>query len=217
MESYFNYVLSSTVFILKGSVLTIDLFSITIRFSILLGVILAILKISKFQFLRIGIGFYTWVFRGTPLLLQLFFTYYGLAVLGISLEPFTAAALTFVINYSAYLTEIYRAGIESIDKGKYEAAKALNMKYFQTLRRIILPQMVRRTIPPTCNEAISLVKDTALVVVIGMGDLLRTAKEIFTRDFAITPFMIAAVIYLMMTTVIVYFFRKMEDKYSIYE
>ena len=157
------------------------------------------------------------MFRGTPLLLQLFFTYYGLAVLGISLEPFTAAALTFFINYSAYLTEIYRAGIESIDKGQYEAAKALNMNYFQTLRRIILPQMVRRTIPPTCNEAISLVKDTALVVVIGMGDLLRTAKEIFTRDFAITPFMIAAVIYLMMTTVIVYFFRKMEDKYSIYE
>jgi polar amino acid transport system permease protein len=217
MESYFNYVLSSTVFILQGSVLTIELFSITILFSIPLGVILAILKISKFQILRIIIGFYTWVFRGTPLLLQLFFTYYGLAVLGISLEPFTAAALTFVINYSAYLTEIYRAGIESIDKGQYEAAKALNMNYFQTLRRIILPQMVRRTIPPTCNEAISLVKDTALVVVIGMGDLLRTAKEIFTRDFAITPFMIAAVIYLMMTTVIVYFFRKMEDKYSIYE
>jgi polar amino acid transport system permease protein len=217
MESYFNYVLSSTVFILKGSVLTIELFSITILFSIPLGVILAILKISKFQILRIVIGFYTWVFRGTPLLLQLFFTYYGLAVLGISLEPFTAAALTFVINYSAYLTEIYRAGIESIDKGQYEAAKALNMNYFQTLKRIILPQMVRRTIPPTCNEAISLVKDTALVVVIGMGDLLRTAKEIFTRDFAITPFMIAAVIYLMMTTVIVYFFRKIEDKYSIYE
>jgi polar amino acid transport system permease protein len=133
MESYFNYVLSSTVFILKGSVLTIELFSITILFSIPLGVILAILKISRFQILRIGIGFYTWVFRGTPLLLQLFFTYYGLAVLGISLEPFTAAALTFVINYSAYLTEIYRAGIESIDKGQYEAAKALNMNYFQTL------------------------------------------------------------------------------------
>ena len=217
MESYLNYVLSSTVFILKGSVLTIELFSITILLSIPLGILLAILKISKFQSLRIGIGFYTWVFRGTPLLLQLFFTYYGLSVLGISLQPFTAAALTFVVNYSAYLTEIYRAGIESIDKGQYEAAKALNMNYFQTMRRIILPQMVRRTIPPTCNEAISLVKDTALVVVIGMGDLLRSAKEIFTRDFAITPFMIAAVIYLMMTSVIVYFFKRMEDKYSIYE
>ena len=108
-------------------------------------------------------------------------------------------------------------GIESIDKGQYEAARALNMDYLQTMRRIILPQVVRRTIPPTCNEAITLVKDTALVVVIGMGDLLRSAKELFSRDFAITPFAIAAVIYLLMTTVIVYFFRKLEDKYSIYE
>lgn len=217
MESYFNYVLNSTVFILKGSVLTVELYTVTILFSIPFGIMLALMKISKYRSLRLAIGFYTWVFRGTPLLLQLFFTYYGLAVIGISLQPFTAAALTFVINYSAYLTEIYRAGIESIDKGQYEAAKALNMNYFQTMRRIILPQVVRRTIPPTCNEAISLVKDTALVVVIGMGDLLRTAKEIFTRDFAITPFVIAAVIYLLMTTVIVYFFKKMEEKYSIYE
>jgi polar amino acid transport system permease protein len=217
MESYFNYVLNSTVFILKGSVLTVELYTVTILFSIPLGIMLALMKISKYRSLRLAIGFYTWVFRGTPLLLQLFFTYYGLAVIGISLQPFTAAALTFVINYSAYLTEIYRAGIESIDKGQYEAAKALNMNYFQTMRRIILPQVVRRTIPPTCNEAISLVKDTALVVVIGMGDLLRTAKEIFTRDFAITPFVIAAVIYLLMTTVIVYFFKKLEEKYSIYE
>ena len=217
MESYFNYVLNSTVFILKGSVLTVELYTVTILFSIPFGIMLALMKISKYRSLRLAIGFYTWVFRGTPLLLQLFFTYYGLAVIGISLQPFTAAALTFVINYSAYLTEIYRAGIESIDKGQYEAAKALNMNYFQTMRRIILPQVVRRTIPPTCNEAISLVKDTALVVVIGMGDLLRTAKEIFTRDFAITPFVIAAIIYLLMTTVIVYFFKKMEEKYSIYE
>ena len=91
------------------------------------------------------------------------------------------------------------------------------MNYIQTMKRIILPQVVRRTIPPTCNEAITLVKDTALVVVIGMGDLLRSAKEIFTRDFSITPFMIAAVLYLLMTTVIVYFFKKIETKYSIYE
>jgi len=217
MENYLQYVADSTVFILEGSVLTIQLYAVTIIFAIPLGIVLALMKISKFNILRYLLSFYTWVFRGTPLLLQLFFTYYGLSIIGISLQPFTAAALTFVINYSAYLTEIYRAGIESIDKGQYEAAKALNMDYVQTMRRIILPQVVRRTIPPTCNEAINLVKDTALVVVIGMGDLLRSAKEIFSRDFAITPFAIAAVIYLLMTTVIVYFFRKLEDKYSIYE
>jgi len=217
MEQYIQYVLDSSVFILKGSILTIQLYFATILFSIPLGIVLALMKISKFKFLRIAIGFYTWVFRGTPLLLQLFFTYYGLAIIGINLPAFTAAALTFIINYSAYLTEIYRAGIESIDKGQYEASKALNMNYYQTMRRIILPQVIRRTIPPTCNEAITLVKDTALVVVIGMGDLLLSAKELFTRDFAITPFAIAAVVYLLMTTVIVYFFRKIEIKYSIYE
>ncbi len=217
MENYLQYVLDSSVFILKGSVLTVQLYCVTILFSIPLGITLALMKISKYRFLRISISFYTWVFRGTPLLLQLFFVYYGLAILGISLPAFTAASITFIINYSAYLTEIYRAGIESVDKGQYEASKALNMNYYQTMKRIILPQVVRRTIPPTCNEAITLVKDTALVVVIGMGDLLRSAKEIFSRDFAITPFAIAAVIYLLMTTVIVYFFRKIEVKYSIYE
>jgi polar amino acid transport system permease protein len=217
MESYINYLIDSTIFILEGSVLTVKLYAVTIIFAIPFGIILALMKISRFKLLRYLISFYTWVFRGTPLLLQLFFTYYGLSIIGITLQPFTAAALTFVVNYSAYLTEIYRAGIESIDKGQYEAARALNMDYFQTMRRIILPQVVRRTIPPTCNEAITLVKDTALVVVLGMGDLLRSAKELFSRDFAITPFAIAAVLYLLMTTVIVYFFRKIEDKYSVYE
>ncbi len=217
MESYIKYLLDSTIFILEGSVLTVKLYAVTIIFAIPFGIILALMKISRFKTLRYLISVYTWVFRGTPLLLQLFFTYYGLSIIGITLQPFTAAALTFVVNYSAYLTEIYRAGIESIDKGQYEAARALNMDYFQTMRRIILPQVVRRTIPPTCNEAITLVKDTALVVVLGMGDLLRSAKELFSRDFAITPFAIAAVLYLLMTTVIVYFFRKIEDKYSVYE
>ena len=217
MENYLQYIFDSATFILKGGVLTLQLYFVTIVFSIPLGIILALMKISKYRFLKLLIGFYTWVFRGTPLLLQLFFTYYGLAVIGINLPPFTAAALTFVINYSAYLTEIYRAGIESIDKGQYEASKALNMNYYQTMKRIILPQVVRRTIPPTCNEAINLVKDTALVVILGMGDLLRAAKELFSRDFAITPFIIAAIIYLLMTSVIVYFFRKIEYRYSIYE
>ena len=217
MENYLQYIYDSSIFILKGGTLTVKLYFVTIVFAIPLGIILALMKISKYRILRLSIGFYTWVFRGTPLLLQLFFTYYGLAIFGINLPPFTAAALTFVINYSAYLTEIYRAGIESIDKGQYEASKALNMNYSQTMRRIILPQAVRRTIPPTCNEAINLVKDTALVVILGMGDLLRSAKEIYSRDFTVTPFVIAAVVYLLMTSVIVYFFKKIEVKYSIYE
>jgi len=212
-----SYIIDVSLFILKGSLLTLQLYAVTIIFSIPLGVVFALMKISRFKSLQYGIGIYTWVFRGTPLILQLFFIYYGLAIIGISLQPFTAAALTFIINYAAYLTEIYRAGILSIDKGQYEAAKALSMTYPQTIRRIVLPQVVRRTIPPTCNEAITLVKDTALVIVIGMGDLMRSANEIFTRDFTVTPFVVAACIYLMMTWVIVKVFNKLERKYSFYE
>ncbi len=216
MDNLAQYIIDSALFILKGGILTVELYFVTILFSIPLGICFALMKISRYKLLRDITGFYTWVFRGTPLLLQLFFTYYGLAVVGITLQPFSAAAITFVVNYTAYLTEIYRAGIESIDRGQHEAAHALNMNYFQTMRRIILPQAVRRTIPPTCNEAINLVKDTALVSVIGMSDLLISAKEIFARDFVIIPFIIAAVIYLVITTVIVYFFRKIEARYSIY-
>ena len=212
-----SYLVDSTLFILKGGVLTVQLYAVTIIFSIPLGVIFALLKISHFRSVKAIVEFYTWVFRGTPLLLQLFFTYYGLSIIGINLSPFFAASITFVFNYSAYFTEIYRGGIESIDRGQYEAAKALNMNYFQTMRRIILPQVVRRTMPPTCNEAITLVKDTALVVVIGMGDLLRSAKELFTRDFSVIPFIIAAILYLLMTSVIVYFFKRIEKRYSVYD
>ncbi len=174
-------------------------------------------KISKFKFLRTILGFYTWVFRGTPLLLQLFFAYYGLPVIGITLQPFPAAVLTFIINYGAYFTEIFRAGIDSIDKGQYEAAQVLGLNYRQTMTRIIIPQTVKRVLPPTSNEAINLVKDSALVAAIGLGDLLRAAKVAVTRDFSIVPFIIAAVFYLLISSVIVTVFRKLEQKYSVYE
>lgn len=212
-----SYLWNVTQFILEGSILTFKLFLVTAIFAIPLGVMCALGKLSASRLLKTVLGLYTWIFRGTPLLLQLFFTYYGLPVFGIRLEPFTAAALTFSLNYGAYLTEVYRAGIESIDKGQYESAKVLGMNYAQTMWRIILPQTVKRVIPPTCNEAINLVKDTALVAAIGMADLLRAAKEVVTRDFTITPFFIAAILYLIITSVIVTAFRKAEQKYSLYE
>ncbi|SHJ83716.1 amino acid ABC transporter permease [Tepidibacter formicigenes] len=212
-----DYILKVTIAILKGSTITLKLYIITAIFSIPLGIISSIGKISKFNLLKRLLGIYTWVFRGTPLLLQLFFVYYGLPILGIALKPFTAASLTFILNYGAYFTEIFRAGIESIDKGQYEAAKVLGMNYRQTMTRIVLPQTVKRVIPPVCNEAITLIKDTALVAAIGMGDLLRGAKEIVTRDFNIIPFLVVAIIYLIITSVIVYIFKNLEKKYSIYE
>ncbi|KGK89175.1 MULTISPECIES: amino acid ABC transporter permease [unclassified Clostridium] len=208
---------SSVLFILKGSIVTIKLFSVIFLFSIPVAVILSLMKVSNNKILKGIIGVYTWVFRGTPLLLQLFFVYFGLPVTGVKLSRFAAASIAFILNYSAYFTEIFRAGIESIDKGQYEAAKALGMSYSQIMRRVIIPQAVRRVIPATCNEGISLVKDTALVATIGMEELLRAAKQILSRDFTITPFFIAGFIYLILTSIVVIFFKNVEKKYAAFE
>ncbi|MCB2339745.1 amino acid ABC transporter permease [Clostridium estertheticum] len=211
-----NYI-DITSYILKGGLLTIEVYVATIIFSIPLGILGALIKVSSLKVLNKAVDIYTWLFRGTPLLLQLFFTYFGLPIIGIKLSPFVAAALTFSLNYGAYFTEIFRSGIQSIDKGQYEAAKVLGMSYRQTMTKIILPQAFKRIIPPMCNEGITLIKDTALLAAIGLQDILRAAREIVTRDFTITPFIIAAIIYLIFTSVVVMAFKKLEKKYSVYE
>jgi polar amino acid transport system permease protein len=203
------------IFILNGMKLTINLYIITMVFSLPLGIIFSLGRVSKSAFLNNCIQIYTWIFRGTPLLLQLFFVYYGLPVIGITLTPFTAASVTFIINYAAYFCEIFRGSILGIDKGQYEAAKVLGMSYSQTMRRIIIPQALVTALPPLSNEAISLIKDTSLVSAIGMAEILRNSKEIVTRDFSITPFIICAMMYLILSTVVVLFFKKMEKKVMI--
>ena len=203
------------IFILNGMKLTINLYIITMVFSLPLGIIFSLGRVSKSTFLNNCIQIYTWIFRGTPLLLQLFFVYYGLPVIGITLTPFTAALVTFIINYAAYFCEIFRGSILGIDKGQYEAAKVLGMSYSQTMRRIIIPQALVTALPPLSNEAISLIKDTSLVSAIGMAEILRNSKEIVTRDFSITPFIICAVMYLILSTVVVLFLKKKKKKVMI--
>lgn len=203
---------NNILFILHGLGLTVKLYIVTMIFSLPLGVILSLGRISKNSILNNGIQVYTWVFRGTPLLLQLFFVYYGLPVIGITLSPFTAAALTFIINYTAYFCEIFRGSILGIDNGQYEAAKVLGMSYWQTMVRIIIPQALITALPPLGNEAIALIKDTSLISAIGMAEILRNSREIVTRDFSITPFIICAGIYLILSTVVVIFFKRMEKK-----
>lgn len=212
-----EYILESTKYILtEGLTLTLAIFAITIVLSIPLGLLVAIGKTFGNKFFRALIDVYTWVFRGTPLLLQLFFAYYGLALLGVKMSPFQAAAITFVLNYGAYLTEIFRAGIESIDKGQYEAAQVLGMSKVKTMIRIVLPQTIKRVLPPLCNETITLIKDTALLAAISMGDILRATNQISNRDGNITPYIIAAIIYLALTYIVVFVFGKFEKKLSIY-
>lgn len=214
-----EYLLQSTAYILTGCRVTINLFFLTLLFSLPLGFICAVAKVSHKKALRALMELYTSLVRGTPLLLQIFFVYYGLPLLipGLRLERFSAAALTFILNYGAYFTEIFRGGIQSIDRGQYEASKVLGMSPRQTMVRIILPQTVKRVLPPIANEAITLVKDTALVVVLGIGDILRNSKEIVARDFTISPFIVAALIYLAMNYLVVLFFRQLEKRFSVYE
>lgn len=211
------YILDISLYILTGSINTFGLYIVTAIFSVVLGIIGAIGKIISTKPIRKVLDYYTWVFRGTPLLLQLIFIYYGFPSLGITLSMFQAASVTFIINYTAYLIEIFRAGIESIPPGQYEAAEVLGMNYRQTMMRIVLPQTIRRVLPPLGNEAINLVKDSALVIVIGMPDILRKTKEVFARDFNIAPFFVAAVFYLIISSLLVKVFDRLEEKYSIQE
>ncbi|MCO1602506.1 amino acid ABC transporter permease [Desulfosporosinus nitroreducens] len=212
-----DYVLTILPVLLKGLKLSLTIYGIVIILIFPLAILAAIGKVSGPPILKKILYLYTWIWRGTPLLLQLFFIYFGLPYFGINLPPFVAVIIAFVLNVAAYETEIIRAGIESIDKGQYEAAKALGLTYFQTMRRIIIPQTIRRVLPATCNEAILTFKDTALVAAIGMGDLLRSAKEVVTSDFKITAFFVAFVFYLIISSILLQVFSRLEKKYSIYE
>lgn len=214
----------TTLYILEGAGVTLKVYFITLLFSIPLGVICAIGKLSRFKILHALLGIYTWVFRGTPLMLQLMFVYYGLGIMssGTSLEtlltfsPLQAACVAFVINYTAYFTEIFRAGIQSIDHGQYEAAQALGMTPWLTMKRIILPQAMKVIIPPLGNEGITLVKDTALCFVIALPEILKNASTTVSREFDVTAYFIAAALYLILTFVIIQIFRKIEERFVYY-
>lgn len=203
-------------FILQGLGISLKIYAITFLFAIPLGMVCAVGKVSKIKPLVWLLDLYTWVFRGTPLLLQLFFVYYGLPYLGVELSREMAAYITFVINYGAYFTEIFRGGIQSIDKGQYEAAKALGMNYRQTMRKIIIPQALKAVLPPSGNEAVTLIKDTALCSVLSLSDILKNSKDMVSKFATIQGFVIAAIIYLMMTFLIIQVFKYIEKRYSYY-
>jgi len=201
----------------KGTVMTLFLVLLTIIISPVLGLLIALGRIGSFRPVQSLCWFVIWIFRGTPLLLQLFFIYYALPTFGITLQPITAAIMGLSLNYSAYLAEIIRGGIQSIDYGQTEAAKALGMTYTQSMRRIIIPQTYKRLMPPIGNEFIALIKDTALVSTIAMVELMRSADLLFNTYFNITVLILAALIYLAMTSVFTLTFEKIETIVGAYE
>lgn len=215
-----DYILSILGPLAEGSLVTLELFFITLALAVPLGLALALIRISRFTVASQAVNGYIWLMRGTPLMLQLLFIYYALPfvpLVGIRLPDFPAAIVAFALNYAAYFAEIFRAGIQSIDRGQYEGAKVLGFSYGQTMRRIVLPQVVKRILPPMSNETITLVKDTSLIYVLALNDLLRAARGIVQRDFTITPFVVAAGFYLMMTLVLTWLFQRLEKRHAVYD
>ena len=215
-----DYVLGILGPLLEGTLVTLKMFAITIVLAVPAGLMLALARISRFKTLSGAVNVYIWLMRGTPLMLQMLFIYFALPfvpVIGIRLPDFPAAVVAFALNYAAYFAEIFRAGIQSIDRGQYEGAKVLGMTYPQTMRRIILPQMIRRILPPVSNETITLVKDTSLIYVLAMNDLLRAARGIVQRDFTTSPFIVAAAFYLFMTLILTWGFNRLEKRYAVFD
>ena len=212
METLFDIFL----LMLDGTQITLEIFFVTLLLSLPLGMMAALGRLSSLKIISRIVEFYIWIMRGTPLMLQLLFVYFALPMIGIRLPDIAAALLAFTLNYAAYFAEIFRAGIQAVPKGQYEAAKTLGMSYPQTMRRIILPQVIRIVLPPVSNETINLVKDTSLVYILAMNDLLRVARTIVQREFDMTPFLFAAIFYLAMTFVLTWGFKKLEAYYGKY-
>ena len=226
-------------FMLQGAVVSLQVFFLTLLFSLPLALPVAFGRMSKNRPLRGFISFYLLIMRGTPLILQLIFIYFAPKYLlmfmenslgGVILSPafwnsvrfvfsydrFTAAIIAFTLNYAAYYAEIYRGGIESIPRGQYEAAKVLGFTRSQTFMRIILPQMIKRILPATGNEVITLVKDTALVTVIAVQELFHAARTASAREFSTTPIFVAGLFYLFMNWIVTVVFVKLEKKLAYY-
>lgn len=222
MEKFINIIKLTVPSVTQGLVVTLELFALTLILSIPLGYLVALMRRSKFLLLRLIAGAYTWLLRGTPLLLQIFFIYYGMPYIKFNtpwgffqfpaLNNMLACVIAFTLNYAAYFGEIFRAGIESIDKGQYESAKALGYTNSQTMRKIIIPQMVRLVLPPVSNETITLVKDTALVSVVALNDIMRETQLKVTALSNISPFIVAAVFYLVLTLILTLIFSRLERK-----
>ncbi|MBD8967256.1 MAG: amino acid ABC transporter permease [Coprococcus catus] len=206
--------------LLLGARTTIIITIIAVAIGLVLSFFLALGKMSKNPLLNKPCSAYIFFFRGTPLLIQIYFIYFGLPQFNPALtikSAFVAALIAYTLNSAAYLAENIRAGIQSIDRGQYEAAKALGMTYRQTMQLIILPQTVRRLIPPVGNEFIMVLKDVSLVAIIGLSDLTKVTRAISSSQATALVYIPAMVIYLMITAFFSFIFNRMEKKYSVYE
>lgn len=212
-------------FLLSGTLVTLELFFLTLLLSLPLGLIIFFGRMSKNRLLSGIIKLYIDIMRGTPLILQLMVVYFGPTYIvkffapsspGVNFDRFWAAIIAFVLNYAAYFAEIYRGGIESMPKGQYEAAEVLGFSRSQTFFKIILPQVIKRILPPISNEVITLVKDTALVQTLGVSELFRVARNEASRVSSVTPLFVAGLFYFVMNWIVTRIFHFAEKKMNYY-
>lgn len=223
-----NEILQCTGVILKYLVPTLKIFFFTLIFSIPLGMVVALIKKCPFKPVSWLINIYILVMRGTPLMLQIITIYYAipmmqkngcLSAIDTRSDNYQFAALitAFALNYAAYFAEIFRGGIESIPKGQYEASAALGMTKMQTFFRVVLPQVIKRIVPASANEVITLVKDTSLASVIAYAEIFRKAKEMMVTYSNLTPLFIAGIFYFVMNAVLTAVFSAVEKKLDYYK
>ena len=196
---------------------TLPLTAISFSLGLLIAGLTAIARIANIKILKQLSEFYIWIFRGTPLLVQLFIVYFGLPIVGVTLDVWSAAIITFSLNIGAYASEAVRAAVLSVPKGQWEAATALGMSYAQILRRIIAPQAARISLPPLSNIFISTLKDTSLAASITMVDMFMVAQRIAARTFdPLTLYVLAAFFYLIVCTFLTFLQARLEKRFSRY-
>ena len=199
--------------LLQAFLITVGLALLAEILGIILGLVLALMKIGRSRLLSAPAQVYIDVFRGTPLLIQIIFIYFATPNVGIRIESlFFAGLVALTLNSAAYVAEIFRSGIQSIDKGQMEAGRASGLTYSQTMRHIIVPQAFRRVIPPLTNEFVMLIKDTSIVSVIGLEELLRSARVIQSATASATPLVAAALFYLAICLPLIYLANGLERR-----
>lgn len=213
-QAFFKLVLAMQ----DGFANTLTIFFLTLIFSIPLGMIVALLRMSKRKIISVPVSLYILIMRGTPLMLQIFAIYFAIPmVFHQNLDRMTATILAFSINYAAYFAEIFRGGIMSIPVGQHEAAKVLGFTKAQTFFHVVLPQVVKRVLLPVSNEVITLVKDTSLANIIAVSELFRAAKNEASRTASVEPLFVAGLFYLLMNGVVTLVFSYLTRRYEYYK
>lgn len=212
-NNFFNI----SLIIISGLSTSLKIFTVTLIFSIPLGIIVALFKDSKNIVISTLIKIYVLLIRGTPMILQIIFVYFAPYYLfKITYDRFTAIIIAFVINYAAYFSEIFRSGLSSIPNGQYEASYTLGLNKFQTFVLIILPQVIKKILPASSNEVISLIKTTSLAQIIGISEMFSLAQKQSSYNFSILPLIIAGGYYLILVFIISVIFNRFEKKLNYY-